>query len=660
MREKICASIVSNSVAVRKRLLKQYPFCELRTDLCHHTPTSLANDIQLNQNVVVAIRTRNPKEAIALIDTAVNNNARFIDIDLSVAKMLHQPLEEFKHKLIISYHGDTTPKVKHLQEIYSECKAIGAQLLNIDSNKKNLSNNRVIVKIATQAHSFEDSIRVIKLYKYLPKNQSNTLIAHTMGEESSYTRVVSVLQGAPFTYCKTTTASASGQYSYEELDSRLNPRAVFPIRDDSINFSNRINPSKSLAQRAILLAYLIGGESILYNIRKSDLVPNSDIQSALSAIQKLGAKIKSEDSRDSIIIQSAGIEGINESIKAAKSKYLSINCNESGFLIRSLTAIAACCNKRLIINGKGSALKRDFDSSTKIILENGGRCSQSRTLPITIEKGITKRELIIDASSTSQDVSGYLIALPFSPTIRKIKVLNATSSSYIKLTLDVMRQFGLKIREQKCGKVWEFFSQSCKINPKVIEIEEDWSSLANLLVASTIQGNRAKIKTNAKLSSHQPDKKIVTILKSAGDRKTNFSCDCTHTPDLIPILIIFALKCRGESKIKGVKRLLNKESNRAASIITELYRLGLGDNIEIKGDSFIIKGLGDKWDNLKAVTADREQVTLSSHNDHRIAMALIVLLSHLQNLRLSAGKKGGRFFIDNIECINKSFPGFCS
>ena len=113
-----------------------------------------------------------------------------------------------------------------------------------------------------------------------------------------------------------------------------------------------------------------------------------------------------------------------------------------------------------------------------------------------------------------------------------------------------------------------------------------------------------------------------------------FNADASDSPDLFPSLVLLALSCNGVSRIGGVNRLYNKESNRAESLYWEFTKLGA--EMWFEDDYMCVKG------------GELKGGRCSSHNDHRIAMALIC----------ASLKSKGKINIDNIECINKSFPGF--
>jgi 3-phosphoshikimate 1-carboxyvinyltransferase len=113
-----------------------------------------------------------------------------------------------------------------------------------------------------------------------------------------------------------------------------------------------------------------------------------------------------------------------------------------------------------------------------------------------------------------------------------------------------------------------------------------------------------------------------------------FSFDATHSPDLFPPLAALAAYCEGVSTIKGVSRLVYKESNRAEALRQEFAKLTI--RIDIDGDNMRITG------------GNPAGARVESHEDHRIAMAMAV----------AALKASGRIYIHDSQCVAKSYPGF--
>jgi 3-phosphoshikimate 1-carboxyvinyltransferase len=113
-----------------------------------------------------------------------------------------------------------------------------------------------------------------------------------------------------------------------------------------------------------------------------------------------------------------------------------------------------------------------------------------------------------------------------------------------------------------------------------------------------------------------------------------FEFDATESPDLFPPLVALASYCEGVSAVKGVSRLIYKESDRAKALMEEFGKM----NIKIKIN-----------DDHMFVTGGRPQgARIESHDDHRIAMAVAV----------SSLGATGRVYIRDSQCVSKSYPGF--
>jgi 3-phosphoshikimate 1-carboxyvinyltransferase len=123
------------------------------------------------------------------------------------------------------------------------------------------------------------------------------------------------------------------------------------------------------------------------------------------------------------------------------------------------------------------------------------------------------------------------------------------------------------------------------------------------------------------------------ILVSKSEMK-GFVFDATDAPDLFPPLVALAAYCKGESRIKGVSRLVHKESNRAVSLKEEFEKLNI--RITIEDDFMNVYGGNVKGGKV------------SSHDDHRIAMALAV----------TALGADSRVSIKDSHSVAKSYPGF--
>jgi 3-phosphoshikimate 1-carboxyvinyltransferase len=213
-----------------------------------------------------------------------------------------------------------------------------------------------------------------------------------------------------------------------------------------------------------------------------------------------------------------------------------------------------------------------------------------------------------------------------------------------------MKSFGLNVPNHHNYESFIFSKRNgAKDETLKYAIESDWSSASFMLVGAAINGNA--FFTGLNLNSVQADRKIMEALKLANTKMKisddgiavekgdliGFEFDATECPDLFPPLVALAANAIGITTIKGLKRLAHKESDRGLTLQEEFAKLGIV--IHLLNDEMQIIGNG-KIDVINSAC--------SSHNDHRIAMALAVAI-------LNADKA---ITIENAEAVSKSYPNF--
>jgi 3-phosphoshikimate 1-carboxyvinyltransferase len=337
------------------------------------------------------------------------------------------------------------------------------------------------------------------------------------------------------------------------------------------------------------------------------------------------------------------------------------------------TPIVALSEKEITVNGSGSLLSRPMDFFDKILPKLGVKIkSNNGKLPIVVQGPLVPANIEVDGSLSSQFLTGLLMAYSVaSPTyplqsravtggygslLVSITVRNLKSKPYIDLTLDVMKKFGMRVPENKNYEEFIFHDEDIhdsRRTPHDYFVEGDWSGGAFLLVAGAIAGSITV--RGLDLSSTQADRAVVDAMMNAnasiameakgikvhpgGLRSYEF--DATDCPDLFPPLVALAAYCKGETKIKGVSRLIHKESNRAATLQQEFGKMGV--KIELNDDTMLIHGNppDEGRGGLKGAK-------VHSHHDHRIAMACAV----------AALKAGGETVIEEAQAVKKSYPDF--
>lgn len=406
------------------------------------------------------------------------------------------------------------------------------------------------------------------------------------------------------------------------------------ISPSVLNGSCMVPPSKSVMQRVCALALLNEGITRIHSPGNSD-----DDKVAIGIISQFGATVDADNG--SLIITSNGFPGPKGDL----------DCGESGLSLRMFAALAALCNESITLKGRGSLCKRPQHFIDEVFPKLGVEVkSAGGFLPIGIKGPMVPASLVFDASQSSQYLTGLLFAIarvtqqPITLTVN-----NLQSKPYIALSLSWMKRFGYMVTTKDFNQFIIEPIPSPKRNMEVT-IDGDWSGAAFLLVAAAITG---EVTVNGLLDdSLQADRAIINVLKDAGaeviqtqntvnvfcnSKLKAFEFDAHDCPDLFPPLVALALSCEGISTIKAVSRLVDKESNRAVSLQQVFQQLGV--TIRIEEDSMFISGP------VKVMEG-----SVSSHGDHRVAMAVTV--AALNGL--------GTVEISGAEAVNKSFPDFFS
>jgi len=325
-----------------------------------------------------------------------------------------------------------------------------------------------------------------------------------------------------------------------------------------------------------------------------------------------------------------------------------VSSKESALCFRMFPFILSHFDREILLVPESSLKKRNHEKLFDF-LKLFGINNQQNNDEIIIKNKIKAGNYKIDCSHSSQELTGLLFALPLCNEDSTVEVSNFNSVGYIDLTLEILEKFGIEItvvENENSTKIF-FVKKNQKFKITDFTVESDWSAAANFLVLGAIAGEVTVANLNT--NSLQPDRKMLSlfqdlqincneiapsILKISKSNFSGFEFDATHCPDLIPSLTVLAFNAKTNSKIQGIDRLINKESNRK-DVLLKVFSL-LGGKIKIVGDSFEIFP-----SRISGGFAD-------SHGDHRIAMAVAIAAKNAKNPTTVTG----------AECVNKSFPEF--
>lgn len=631
---------------------------------------------------------------------AIEAGARYVDVEIEAQKQMSKRVRQAAHEngtvFIRSYHDfEGTSSFEALKAVVEKCVYHGADM----------------VKIVTTAHSEADVEKVLALYEWCREEKKSGnerigaladggLLAFCMDETGRQSRADCLKMGAPYTYAALSEeeAAAPGQWVAEDMKKEIYGDFPFIGYTDGITMP----VSKSFAQRAIIAAALADGTSHLRGY-----TPCGDNEAAIQVAKNLGAEVE----RDGNILTIKGISAHLGSLGGEDGKS-ELHVGESGLLTRMMIPVMAqLCPGSVTFTGEKTLLGRPLTGAKEIMEAFDATIDGEAPVrvPLTVKGPLKAGRAEISGKHGSQLISGLLMALPFSENNTSLIVREPKSIPYMFITLEVLKKFGIRVGNDMYGGRdflesdgdWSLCTEMVfkvkggqKYKAADIDLEGDWSAAANFLVAGAVFG-KAVIQ-GLDTTSLQADLSIMDILMDAGaslsqldgDRGDitvqraplkSFDVDASNCPDLFPIISVLAAFCQGTSRLAGVGRLANKESDRAKAIIEMLTRMGVrawteGDVMHIEGHTLTQRLLSASATSSAPASVVTGPVTSSapssvtssgverslpgllkgghytSHHDHRMVMAL----------KVAALGAESPITIDDEECVAKSFPQFHS
>jgi len=373
--------------------------------------------------------------------------------------------------------------------------------------------------------------------------------------------------------------------------------------------------SKSVLHRALVLGMLAKGTTTLSKVSMSD-----DIWATIHMIESFGAQVVVEESNRSIQIIGQG------TIHAPTEP---LHCKESGTTYRFAVALAMCVAQDVVITGAASLMSRPIDGFIGLTVDHQIQLDLvDNSLTVRGQLDPTKN-WVVDGSKSSQFVSGLLLsALCFDDAIT-IEVLGRLSSqAYVEVSTSIMRKFGVVVTKDDPL----FHVERGLLGAVDLAIEVDYSQAAVWHIAKAFFPSLTI--DQAHQPSTQPDQLMEEFLHK-NPNHLGFEVNVDETPDIAPLLMLYATQCEGTSIIRGTARLRYKESDRVASTLTTLQAFGASSII--RDDEVVIKG-----------PVSLVGTNVDSYNDHRIVMMATI----------AAVLASGTTTIQNAQAITKSYPYF--
>jgi 3-phosphoshikimate 1-carboxyvinyltransferase len=402
--------------------------------------------------------------------------------------------------------------------------------------------------------------------------------------------------------------------------------------------------SKSLTNRALVLAALADGECELSNVLFAD-----DTLVMLESLARLGFAPGIDSEKRMVRIAGRGGE-----VPAAGANLF---CGNSGTTIRFLAALCALGRGDFKLDGIARMRQRPIGPLVDLLRALGVRaayCLNDGFPPVLVHADRLPGGLArLAAAPSSQFLSAVLQVAPYARNEVRIDLLTPqTSWPYVAMTMRLMDQFGHTphlLRDADTGDPKQIIIPQGSYQPTQYAVEPDASNATYFMgIAAIHPGSRIKI-TGLGRESLQGDVGFIEVLRKMGagvelganaitvtgpDRLNGIDVDLAPMPDTAQTLAVLSLFADGATTIRGLHTLRVKETDRIAALAAELSKLGA--TVEVRGDD------------LRITPPSRLlPAAIDTYDDHRMAMSFAM-----------AATKSPGIAIKDPGCVNKTYPGF--
>jgi len=417
----------------------------------------------------------------------------------------------------------------------------------------------------------------------------------------------------------------------------MNTLTLEPI--EKINGEVNLPGSKSLSNRALLLAALATGTTKITNLLQSD-----DTRHMLNALKQLGIEYTlSNDKTECVVVGNAG------PIRSDKTQELFLG--NAGTAMRPLCAALCLGEGAYMLTGEPRMKERPIGHLVDALREAGAKLSYIENEsypPLQIEaSGLQGGDVSIDGAISSQFLTALLMAAPLASDDTHITIIGElVSKPYIDITLHMMKVFGIEV-ENNDYKTFTVKGGQTYTAVETYMVEGDASSASYFLAAAAIKGGTVKV-TGIGKNSIQGDIQFIDVLEKMGakvewgdtyvsvtkDSLNAIDMDFNHIPDAAMTIATTALFCEGTTILRNIYNWRVKETDRLYAMATELRKVGA--TVE-EGEDYL-KVTPPKHLNHAAI---------DTYDDHRMAMCFSLLA--LDPISVT---------INEPECTAKTFPTY--
>ncbi|EDK9403209.1 3-phosphoshikimate 1-carboxyvinyltransferase [Salmonella enterica] len=396
--------------------------------------------------------------------------------------------------------------------------------------------------------------------------------------------------------------------------------------------------SKSVSNRALLLAALACGKTVLTNLLDSD-----DVRHMLNALSALGINYTLSADRTR-----CDITGNGGPLRASGA--LELFLGNAGTAMRPLAAALCLGQNEIVLTGEPRMKERPIGHLVDSLRQGGANIDyleQENYPPLRLRGGFTGGDIEVDGSVSSQFLTALLMTAPLAPEDTIIRVKGElVSKPYIDITLNLMKTFGVEIANHHYQQFVVKGGQQYH-SPGRYLVEGDASSASYFLAAGAIKGGTVKV-TGIGRKSMQGDIRFADVLEKMGATITwgddfiactrgelhAIDMDMNHIPDAAMTIATTALFAKGTTTLRNIYNWRVKETDRLFAMATELRKVGA--EVEEGHDYIRI-----------TPPAKLQHADIGTYNDHRMAMcfSLVALSDTLVTIL-------------DPKCTAKTFPDY--
>ena len=412
-----------------------------------------------------------------------------------------------------------------------------------------------------------------------------------------------------------------------------------------IDWTVEVPGSKSITNRALLLAALSAGEVVLHGVLFSD-----DTRHFLGALRQLGFQISADEEKKQVTVVGCG--------GRIPCKEAEIDVGSAGTAARFLTAMLAFSDGRYTIQASEQMKRRPMKPLLELLKETGAGISyleREGFLPVKVTgrayqakaDGQMPLSLSLDIGKSTQFLSALLLSAPMLPEGLSIRMLGEKADgSYIRITRDMMREFGVTVSFD--GRNYQV-EQGASYRKASYEIEPDMSAACYFYAAAAVTGGRALVK-RIYSGNRQGDFRFLSVLEQMGctvteekegiavsapadGRLRGIAVNMNDFSDQALTLAAIAPFAEGEVQIDGIRHIREQECDRIHAMTQNLRKLGIVCR--------------EKEDGVVIASGVPKGGALETYEDHRVAMAFSLIGLCVDGIR-----------IKDPACCGKTFEGY--